>query len=101
MPVYQKKLMDNFFSLIHADFKNYCERHHSVEDNDTFLTFLYDLNLLNENAIRRYTILEEYEKMHALPSFQKTKVVRLLANRFQVTDRSIWNILASNNLRKV
>ncbi len=97
MPVYQKKLMDNFFSIIHSDFDAYCERHQIREkNNDTFLTFLYDLNLLNENMVRKYTILEEYQKMNTLPSFQKTKAVRLLADRFQLTDRTVWNMLSSN-----
>lgn len=89
--------MDNFFSLIQSDFKNYCRRHKAPLNNDTFLTFLYDLNLLNENTIRRYTIMEEYEKMHALPGFQKTKSIRLLADKFNVTDRAIWNMLAGSN----
>lgn len=97
MPVYQKKLMDIFFSLIHSDFEAYCVRHQIREkNNDTFLTFLYDLNLLNENMVRRYTILEEYQKMNTLPSFQKTKAVRLLADKFQLTDRTVWNMLSSN-----
>lgn len=95
MPGYQKKLMDNFFDIIHKDFVKYCERHQALQNNDTFLTFLHDLNLLNENTIRRYTILEAYEKMSAIPNFQKTKAVRLLADKFNITDRAIWNILSA------
>ena len=94
MPVYQKKIMDNFCSLVQTDFKAYCARHQLSPNTESFLTFLYDLKLLNENKIRKYTIIEEYEKMHNLPGFRKTKSIRLLADKFQVTDRAIWNMLS-------
>ncbi len=94
MPNYQKKMIDNFFSIVISDFKKYCERHDFAPQNDTFLTYLFDSNLLNENTIRRYTILETYHQMNRLPDFQKTKAVRLLAERFQLSDRAVWNMLA-------
>lgn len=93
MPVYQKKLMDNFFSIIQNDFKSYCERHNIQEDNETFLTFLFDLHLLNEAKIRRYTVLEAYEELNTSPNFKKTRAVGLLAERFNITSRSVWNLI--------
>lgn len=89
-----KQLVDIFSASVLNKFCEYCERHQLRTDNITFLTFLYDLNLLNENSMRRYTILEAYETMHTLPNFQKTKAVRLLADRFSMTDRSVWNMLS-------
>jgi len=99
MPIYQKKLVDHFFEVIHADFEAYCIRQHIYPSNTTFLTYLYDLNLLDENAMRRYSILEEYEKLHALPSFKKTHTVRHLADRFNVSDRAVWNLIAGRGKR--
>ena len=90
MPVYQKKLMDNFCFIIQNDFHKYCARHNIQKNNETFLTFLFDLHLLNEAKIRKYTILEAYEELNTSPNFQKTKAVGLLAERFNITSRSVW-----------
>jgi len=99
MPNYQKKMIDKFFSIILADFEKYCERHNANPHNDTFLTYLFDSDLLNENTMRRYTVLADYQDLHSQATFQKTKAVRLLADRFQLSDRAVWNMLAEREKR--
>ena len=90
----QKYLVDQFVRNTLTAFQQYCFRHTLSPTNENFLTYLYDRELLNENNMRRYIIMEEYDQMHILPTFKKTQAVRKLADKYQLSDRAIWNIIA-------
>ena len=88
-----KYLLDTFQKHLHRNFETYCKRHGWVADNKNFITYLIDRQLLAASAIRRYTIIEEFDGLFSKQNFHKSKTVATLADRFQLSDRHIWSLL--------
>lgn len=93
MQIYRKQLIDFFSALIHKDYKAYCERHHIPQNNDTFLNFLFTKNLFNESTVRRYTIHSEFAELNNTKKMTKSQAVRLLADKYNLSDRTVWNMI--------
>ncbi|PHI21078.1 hypothetical protein CEQ90_05200 [Lewinellaceae bacterium SD302] len=78
------------------NFNRHCQkfgRHGSVDD---FTTYIVDEGLIQNSAILRYAILGTYEEITADSQLSKTQIVDVLAERFNLTSRSIWNALRAN-----
>ena len=87
-----KLLLDTFSEKLNNNFLNYCEKHDQNKDIERFITYVLDQNLIPHSTIRKYTILETYEEILNQHE-SKTKTVNLLADRFNLSTRSIWNLL--------
>lgn len=95
MKIYRKELVDLFSDLVKASYIDYCGRHSIPQNTDTLLNFLFTQELFSETTIRRYTIQSEFGRMSKEGGQTKTKVVRLLADRFNISDRMVWNVIKS------
>lgn len=101
MQIYQKQLIDFFSSLVHQNFDAYCNRHAIPKNNNSFLNFLFTQDLMSETAIRRYTIDSEYSTLKQQnEELTKSQLVRLLADKYNLTDRTIWNIIQTKSIKK-
>ncbi len=96
----RKHLLDRFQEHVHKRFEAYCDRHGFENSKDGLITYLIDLELIPATSLQRYTILREFEQLHIEQSFQKTQVVGVLANRFHLSERTVWSILKRANFRK-
>ena len=97
MEKYRKYILDRFQEHLHQNFKSHCERHGIDQTDDHLLTFLIDQNLLPITQIQRYTVLKEFENLYPERYPHKTQTVNALADRFCISERTIWSILKHLN----
>ncbi len=91
--VTRKQIMDIFSEKLLENFRQYCAHHRRPEELDNFTTYLIDQELIDKNVIRQYAILESFKDIYPGNGHRKTHTVDLLASRFNLTPRSIWNVL--------
>ena len=94
VPRQKKLLLDRFQEHLRQQFEEYCRRHPLDQaDDDRLLTFLIDRELISPTHIQRYTVLQEFEKVYPEQESHKTRVVHTLADRFCISERTVWSIL--------
>ncbi len=89
----KKALLDAFEQHLLTDFEAYCERQELPLSTSELLTFLLDQELLSPPRVRHYTVVKEYHYRRQPRYGHKTSVVSLIADRFKLSERTIWNIL--------
>lgn len=89
----RKQIMDIFCEKLLGNFRCYCNEHQIPEELDNFATYLIDQELIDTSIIRQYAILESFKDLYPGKETRKTHTVELLAGRFNLTPRSIWNVL--------
>lgn len=89
----RKLMLDRFQTLLNEGYENWCKIHDLDKSDDRLVTFLIDQELIPGTQIQRYAVRREFDKMRKQASFQKTETVNLLAHRFNISERTVWNIL--------
>lgn len=92
----RKHLLDRFQAQLLEDFDAFCALHGLHTTNAALATFLMDRELLPRKVILAYTVQRETAGLMARTgegSMNKTQAVSLLAHRFGITERTVWNIL--------
>lgn len=92
----KKQVLDTFSERLCKNFEQYCSEYRQEKDLSNFVTYLIDTELILDNAIKQYTIAETYEELMANYGGHKTQTVEALARRFNLTPRSIWNVLSKH-----
>lgn len=89
------KIIDEVFvSHVLMNYQNYCVGQQAIPSMGNFLEYLLDHNLITENTIRHYVVLNEFQKGQKTKKYiTKTEAVNDLANIFGFHPNSIWNIL--------
>ena len=65
-----------------------------VDDNvKRFLNYLLEHQFIDAINIRRYTIIKEFELEYPKHDGHKTQTVYTIANRFNLSDRTVWTVL--------
>ena len=90
---HKKQVTDVFCKSIQKDFQTYCNRHSLDQNFNTFVTYAIDFNFIPDTTIQHYAILKTFEDLGEEKQLKKTEKVDKLANRFNLTTRSIWNVL--------
>lgn len=67
---------------------DYCQ-----EKVESFVDFLLDHNLIDTQNIKRFTILKEFDIQYPLHRFHKTKTVYTIANKYGLSERTVWTVL--------
>lgn len=89
-----KHLNEIFIKYLLLNYQNYCVGQRKVPGMHNFVEYLLSHNLLAEDTVRHYVILQEYEqkrKEEAYPT--KTQTVNALADFYGLHPNSVWNIL--------
>lgn len=89
----KKYILDRFQEHLRLDFETFCNRHRIDKTNNQFITFLIDQNLISFSHLQRYTVRQEFEYIAADRECRKTQIVDTIANRFRISERTIWSIL--------
>ncbi len=89
----RKQIVDVFCQSLNEEFEVYCTRHGVEASFESFITYAIDFNFIPNSTIQHYAILKTFEEMKHRPDMKKTEQVNQLADRFNLTSRSIWNIL--------
>lgn len=92
----RKYVLDIFSEKLRLKFETFCEDHRQNKSLENFITYLIDQDLITPGAIKHYAINETFNELYPDNEMQKTAVVNTLANRFNLTPRSIWNALRKN-----
>ena len=97
METNRKHLLDKFQEHLQQRFESWCQQHGVPISDDRLLTYLIDQELIPTSSILRYTVLREIEALCLEQQCQKTQSVGILANRFNLSERTIWNIIKNGN----
>ncbi|MBK8967064.1 MAG: hypothetical protein R3D58_04780 [Saprospiraceae bacterium] len=91
---FKKHILDRFQEHLQQDYEDYCRRH-GIDSSAGFglLTFLIDQELIPPVQIQRYTVRREFRQAYPEQDFHKTQTVHRLADRFQISERTVWSIL--------
>lgn len=89
----RKYILDKFQQHLHQSFEVFCKRHDIKKTEDHFIAFLIDQNLITTPQLRRFTVCKEFEKMCLEKEYTKSIMVDTLANRFSISERTVWTIL--------
>jgi hypothetical protein len=99
MEANRKHILDRFQQHLSENYETWCERHGVLKSDDRLVTFLIDQDLIPATLIQRYAILREFDKLSKDPFFHKTHTVNTLAHRFNISERTVWNILKHSGTR--
>ncbi len=97
MQQFQQLFLEKFSNKIHQTFSAFCIKENLEFNTKTLLLYLIDKGLLNKIDIRNFLILEEFEELYSSNNFHKTQTIKLLADRFDISDRAIWTMLNRKN----
>ena len=89
----RKYILDKFQEHLHSGYETFCARHGIEKTDNQFITFLIDHDLISLTQLQRFTVLREFEKICMEQNCPKTLVVGTLANRFSISERTVWTIL--------
>jgi len=95
----KKQILDIFSTRLKRNFECYCAKFEQDDNLQNFITYIIDQELVPLNAVQRYTLIEEYNRIFARNGGQKTKAVNDLAQKYNVSQRSIWNLLRKEKRR--
>ena len=95
----RKHLLDNFQRHLLHNFETYCDTHQYPKDMEGFVTYLIDQEVIHPLTIKRYTIREEFEDIYPRGQCKKTEAVDKLADRFNISARSVWSIIRKEDTR--
>lgn len=94
-------LIDNY-TIYHQQhgvpYDDVLEQYRMNDTLNSFITYLIDHRLIEESTIKRYTILEEFAKIIG-EAKHKTEAVETLSQRFNISKRTIWNIMKDHKGR--
>ena len=94
-------MLDRFQEHLQQDYEDYCLRHGLDHENQSgLLAFLIDHELIPPTQIQRYTVRREFRQAYPELDFHKTQTVNMLANRFQISERTVWSILKGEDGNK-
>lgn len=95
----RKHLMDRFQERLFDSYEAYCTTHQLDQGISGFITYLIDQELIQIPTLKRYTIKKEYEELQLNGKYKKTQAVQQLADRFNISTRSVWTIIRSDSHR--
>lgn len=98
--VKSKYLLDQFQITLEERWDNYRITHEIANNNQQFITYLVDQNIIDARTIRKYTIIHEYLSRMREAKNSKSAIVNLLSRRYQVSERSVWYLLSTITTKK-
>ncbi len=97
----RKHLLDQFTAYLYESYQAYCRRHKVIKTESRLVTFIIDQDLIPSTNIQKYSILREFEKLNKEPNaFNKTQAVNIIAHRYNISERTVWNILKKKKSSK-
>lgn len=93
---FRKHLLDKFQVHLLADFNGYCQRHGLEPTNAALVTFMIDRELVPKPELQRFTVQQEVADILGKSEendLNKTQAVGIVAHRFNISERTVWNML--------
>jgi hypothetical protein len=86
-------LLEAFLQYIEQDYARHCALHGICKTDEQLVKYLLDQLIVPTSEAYRYTILKEYQRMMTSGKTKKTEVVKIMASRFSISERTIWSVL--------
>lgn len=95
METNKKQLLDTFQSHLYQEYLYYCHQQRCAPHITGLITYLIDRDLLSKKVIKSYTIQREFKNLYPTYEHHKTRTVMALADRFNISERSVWSSIKS------
>lgn len=89
----RKYILDRFQAHLLKKYQSYCDRHNISDEIEHLITFIIDQELISEKNIKHFTVLQEFDDIYPHEDYHKTRTVNALADRFNLSERTVWGIL--------
>lgn len=89
----RKQILDLFQDRLCLEYCEYCNKHQLKPELAGLITYLIDQELINPHVIQKYTVLKAFNEGYLGSRGQKTQTVEMLADRFNLSTRTVWSIL--------
>ena len=93
---YPKQLIDQFTSIIDAEYIQYCKLHEIAANQADFITYLIDKGILNITTMKHFTILEEFKKLYPEMRYHKTNTLSIWLVNFICPSEVFGRLLKVN-----
>lgn len=93
-PQANKHALDAFCANLQREFLQHCKQQEYPPATGNLIVYLIDRGLIAESSINRYAIKTTFEEIQQERKLNKTRTVALLAQRFNITPRSVWHALS-------
>jgi hypothetical protein len=60
------------------------------------ITYMIDKELIPVMKVRQFTVTKEFEDTYQAHNQHKTKTVYAISDKFNISERTVWNILKNN-----
>lgn len=87
----RKQIFDSFQEHLYQEYVRYCRHQLRTPSLNGLITYLIDRDLLSKKIIKKYTIQKEFQHLYPQYKHHKTKTVLALADRFNISERSVWS----------
>ncbi len=88
-----------FVSRVVRQFDSEYDEKLDVPRNRSLVMFLIDAKLISETQIQRYNIISSFHEELPKHDYHKSRTICILADRFEKSERQIWNIMKSDLYR--
>lgn len=82
-----------FKKSVIEQFKVYCKREKVEPTAAELLEYIIQSEIIDDAKIRKYAIISVFEEQLPVYKYHKTNTVYHLAEKFNISDRQVWNIL--------
>lgn len=89
----RKQLYDEFCVRILQNYEDHCKKNELPESREGILTYLIDQGVIKPVSIRHYSISKEYPSLLIKANNHKSKTVRILAEKYNLSERAIWAVV--------
>ncbi len=94
----RKQVLELFEQGLLEDYRAYCRSFNLVPDLHGFITYVVDQEFIPPATMARFAILREYERQLQEPQkIKKSELIEHLAERFNLSTRTVWNILRATS----
>lgn len=97
MDAFRKFLYDEFCTKTLENYTTYCKENKMSESSSGIITFLIDHELIKPVTVRHYTICQDFTYQYSSSDKSKSEIVRLLSQRYNLSERSVWAVIKSKN----
>jgi len=94
----RKYMTDVFSKSIMENFRYHCRTIQEEVNINNLLTYLIDIEIINDSAIKHFVIQNEYTSELINLEKNKTSKVQYLASKFNMSERSIWSIIKTKQI---
>lgn len=89
----RKLILDTFEQRVFKGYQEYCTAHALPPNLNGLITYIIDQDLIPPQLIQKYTLQKEFSDQFRGDRGQKTQMVENLADKFNLSSRTVWNIL--------